>query len=95
MAVAINGCACSSGHRSLTAHEHRIVSKLLLCPEESCRRRALEMLAHPAGVMSDSVEIECSHQRVDADERIPGYLRDAHLPLLERRVAQIIQNPIH
>ncbi len=86
MASAISVYARPFRHSPATVHEHEMLSLLLLCPEEQCRRRALAVLdGSPEDPKADDQPKIDSLGWLDADERVPGHLRDPHLPSFDPR----------
>ena len=87
MASAANAYTCDFRHGWETTHEHRVLSQLLLCPREQCRRLALALagLSSEKSKLGDRTEKNSPFRPIDADERLPGYLRDSHLPIINSR----------
>ena len=79
-ASSVSGDICR--HSPANDHKHESLSQLLLCPNEQCRRRALVALGRtPKNPKSiGQLEANASFGWLDADERVPGHLRDPHLP---------------
>ncbi len=64
-----------------TAHDHRVLSVLISCPEQRCRRLAIALFGQPTENLRTEWEwLEPSPIEADADERLPGYMREHHLP---------------
>jgi len=87
MASAISVYTPPSSHRPKVAHDHRLLSLRLLCPEERCCQRALALVG-PSSEESETDDQCCGDSPfgpVDAHERLPGYLRDPHVPSFDSR----------
>jgi hypothetical protein len=73
-------------HSPAAAHQHETLSRLLLCPEQQCRRRALALfdssLEQPQAGDQPAIN---SFGWFDAGEGVPGHLRDSHLPSFDSR----------
>lgn len=75
-----------SNTTAAAAHDHQLLSVLISCPDERCRRRSVALFGQPTGHLDLQWEWHGPlSDDVDADERLPGYVRERHFPLFESR----------
>ena len=80
MANVVGVCARrASSNVKAAAHNHQILSRLILCPVKNCRDRALALFGRAAETLKPK-RTKRSNGQYDADEGVPGYLREPHLP---------------
>ena len=66
------------------AHDHQILSVLISCPDERCRRRAIGLFGQPMAQHQLEEESQRpSPDAIDANEQLPGYLREYDWPSFE------------